>query len=276
MREAGGLTRWSLMLFPSSTSATRSKTGEADVAAVMDSPRMAWLSHVFSHLSKGPRDERLFPWYYSEFYQMPVQAAAALDFKMAPYQGVDECMKRSRWTAAKSVARREKAGRLNDAWRELMAAQQARAFDCERQFEECLARVRRLLAPAMRTPRAEGADHLAEAATVLQAAWRGRAARARASAETLRQREERLQAQDLTASGGARRLSRESVGSCRLSVSDMVTWEPGDEAEIGEGCVHTPASSEFSENPSSPGLDDSKDRRKQRRSRISESQGYLR
>jgi len=161
----GGLAKWSLHLFPSRTTVARSKTGEADDTVVMDSSRTPWLDHVLKHLSQGPPEERIFPWEYSQFYQMFVQAAAALGFKMAPYQGrhsgisidrahrersLDECMKRGRWKAPKSVARYEKAGRLNDAWRELSAAQQDHALYCERQLEECLVRGRPLPMPPLR------------------------------------------------------------------------------------------------------------------------------
>ncbi|CAK0838221.1 unnamed protein product, partial [Prorocentrum cordatum] len=146
----GGLARWSLLLFPSRTGVARSKTGEADDTVVMGSTRTPWLDHVFEHLSQGPGEERIFPWDYSQFYQMFVQAASALGYKMAPCQGrhsgisidrahrersQDECMKRGRWRAAKSVARYEKAGRVNDARRELSAEQQAHALDCERLLE---------------------------------------------------------------------------------------------------------------------------------------------
>ncbi|CAK0879749.1 unnamed protein product [Prorocentrum cordatum] len=106
----GGLTRWGLFLFPSRAGVARSKTGEADDTVVMDSTRTPWLDHVFEHLSQGPGEERIFPWDYSQFYQM-------------------FC------AAAKSVARYEKAGRLNDAWRELSSEQQAHALDCERLLE---------------------------------------------------------------------------------------------------------------------------------------------
>ncbi|CAK0810350.1 unnamed protein product, partial [Prorocentrum cordatum] len=118
-------------------------------------PPDAWLNYMFHRLSRGPRDERVSPWDYSQFYQMFVQAAVALGFKMVPYQGrhsgisidwaqrvrsLDERLKRGRWKATKSVARHGKAGRPNDAWRELTASQKEHALDCERQLEECLAR----------------------------------------------------------------------------------------------------------------------------------------
>eukprot|EP00959_Pyramimonas_sp_CCMP1952_P431246 9032033-Pyramimonas_sp.AAC.1 len=70
---------------------------------------------------------------------MFVKAAVALGFKMVPYQGrhsgisidrahrtrsLDERMKRGLRKATKSIARYEKAGRLNDAGRELTAGLQ--------------------------------------------------------------------------------------------------------------------------------------------------------
>ncbi|CAK0805203.1 unnamed protein product [Prorocentrum cordatum] len=59
-------------------------------------------------------------------------------------------MKRGHWRAAKRAARLEKAGRLNDARRELSAAQHAHDFDCKRLFEKCFASGRTLPALAMR------------------------------------------------------------------------------------------------------------------------------
>ena len=121
----GGLAKWSLHLFPSRTTVARSRTGEADDTVVMDSSRTPWLDHVLRHLSQGPPEERLFPWEYSQFYQMFVQAAAALGFKMVPYQGrhsgisidrahrersLDECTKFGRWKAPKSVAGTRRRG----------------------------------------------------------------------------------------------------------------------------------------------------------------------
>ena len=161
----GGLTKWSLLLFPSARGVARSKTGEADDTVVMDSARTPWIGYVLSRLADGPGDERVFPWDYSQFYQMFVQASAALGYKMVPYQGrhsgisidrahrersLDECMKRGRWKAARSVARYEKAGRLNDAWAELTPVQQAHALDCEARLEECIVRGHRLPTPAPR------------------------------------------------------------------------------------------------------------------------------
>ncbi|CAK0800942.1 unnamed protein product, partial [Prorocentrum cordatum] len=71
---------------------------------------------------------------YSQFYQMFARAAASLGSRMAPHQGrhsevsidraqrtrsLDERVKRGRWGSAKSVAKFEGTGRLNDAWTEL-------------------------------------------------------------------------------------------------------------------------------------------------------------
>ncbi|CAK0860231.1 unnamed protein product, partial [Prorocentrum cordatum] len=116
----GGLSQWCLLLFPSAKGVTRSKTGEADDTVVMDSSRTPSLNYMFHRLSRGPGDER---------------AAVALGFEMVPCQGRRSGASIDRAQRVRSAARYERAGRLNDAWRELTASQQECALDCERQLE---------------------------------------------------------------------------------------------------------------------------------------------
>ncbi|CAK0854293.1 unnamed protein product, partial [Prorocentrum cordatum] len=98
----------------------------------------------------------IFPSRNSQFHQMFAQAAAALEFRMAPYpgapqrdlrrprshrgRGLDERTKRGRWQAAKGATRREKKRAAGRRRRE-----RARALDCERLLEERLVRGRSLL-----------------------------------------------------------------------------------------------------------------------------------
>ena len=113
------MARRGLHLLPGRATVARSKTGEADDAVVMDSARTPWIGYVLSRLADGPADEKIFPWDYSQFYQMFVQAAAALGYKMAPYQGrhsgisidrahrersLEECMKRGCKAAWRDIA----------------------------------------------------------------------------------------------------------------------------------------------------------------------------
>ena len=90
---------------------------------------------IYQLLSKRPQpSERLLDWSYREYVSVFRRACAHLGWPVVPYQGrhtgasadraenrrtQEQVMKRGRWQALRSVRRYEKAGRVNQAWRDL-------------------------------------------------------------------------------------------------------------------------------------------------------------
>ena len=105
---------------------------------------------VYQVLSKRPGYDRLLDWTYREYVSVFRRACANLGWSAVPYQGrhtgasadraeglrtQEQVMKRGRWQALRSVRRYEKAGRVNQAWRELDSDDQDHVRLCMRLAE---------------------------------------------------------------------------------------------------------------------------------------------
>jgi hypothetical protein len=150
-----GVASWVLLLFPAE-GVDRSKVGEADDTIPLDSRRLCWMGCIYKELaSRRPSDARLLGMSYAEFLVVFKRAAASVGVDAVPYQArhsgasvdraegsrsLEACQKRGRWASAKSVKRYEKAGRLNQTWRELSAPLQAHCAHCANILEDVLVR----------------------------------------------------------------------------------------------------------------------------------------
>ncbi|CAK0795513.1 unnamed protein product, partial [Prorocentrum cordatum] len=126
----GGVATGVLPLFPRESSLL-SKTVESDDNIPLDSKR------VFRALSKRPQgSERLLDWNYRESVSVPRRFADNLNGAVVQYRGLHtrasadraeslrtqkQVMKREKWQAVRCVRRCGEAGRVHQAWRELVS-----------------------------------------------------------------------------------------------------------------------------------------------------------
>ncbi|CAK0819536.1 unnamed protein product, partial [Prorocentrum cordatum] len=129
----------------------RSKTGESDDSIPLDSRRCGWMDAIDQVFSRRPQgSERLLDWSYREYVGVFRRAAANLNWTVVPDQGrrtgasadraenlrtQEQAMKRGRWQALRSVRRYEKAGRVNQARREVDAEDQDHVWLLVRKIE---------------------------------------------------------------------------------------------------------------------------------------------
>ncbi|CAK0862525.1 unnamed protein product, partial [Prorocentrum cordatum] len=146
----GGVATRALQLFPQEGN-LRSKTGESDDSIPLGSRRFGWMDAIYQVLSRRPQgSERLLDWSFREYVSVFRRAAANLNWAVVPYRGrhtgasadraenlrtQEQVMERGRWQTLRSVRRCEKAGRVNQAWRELDAEDQDHVWLCMRMIE---------------------------------------------------------------------------------------------------------------------------------------------
>ena len=131
-----GSEHWTVLLYPQHRP-ERSKTGTSDDTVILDSPRTPWLKRLVA-AAAGDSSEKVLAMEYPEFADGFSRGAEAIGVGLVPYQarhsgasidaannvrGLPSIQKRGRWASKKSVQRYEKAGRLQDTWRDLTARQ---------------------------------------------------------------------------------------------------------------------------------------------------------
>ena len=131
-----GSDQWAILLYPQHRPA-RSKTATSDDTILLDSPRTPWFKRLIAAVA-GTTTEKAFPLEYIEFASQVSQAAQKIGVHLVPYQArhsgasidaangirsIQAIQKRGRWASKRSVLRYEKAGRLQDTWRDLSAGQ---------------------------------------------------------------------------------------------------------------------------------------------------------
>ena len=152
MRPMGPHRYWSLLTDPEDLGVA-SKTGEFDGSLTLDSKHLLWMNIVYEDMASRMPEEPLFPFTYPEFVDWFNRALAALKMKAVPYQlrhtgasldrwlnrrSLAEVKRRGFWKSDRSVARYERASRLN-------AIAAAYPLEHQRMFDYCEHRLKELI-----------------------------------------------------------------------------------------------------------------------------------
>ena len=122
---------------PTPVRARSTRGGTAPVSGAripLDSKRFPWMHTIYQLLSHRPGSEYLLGWTYPEYVAVFRRACANLGWSVVPYQGrhtgasadlaeglrtQKQVMRRGRWQNLRRVRHYQRAGRVNQAWKEL-------------------------------------------------------------------------------------------------------------------------------------------------------------